>query len=187
MYQRKSKLQTLIILILDCIAIFASLILANYIRNGSFFESDNARMDFGVLLGACLTVFLAMNLLRSTNRNMFLRGPLHELIHIIQNNFIMFAGAAVMLYFFGLLDAYSRLVLFLFPVFDCVLMFLIHQLWKKYLPVLYKWLGESRKVLLVSDACFAGELIHDIEAMQDFSYELTGLALWGEEEQPELY
>lgn len=33
MYQRKSKIQSLIILIFDCICIIASLILANYIRN----------------------------------------------------------------------------------------------------------------------------------------------------------
>lgn len=73
MYQRKSKLQTLLILSADCVCIFVSLILANYIRNKRLFESDNARMDFGMLLGSCLVVYLAMNLLRNTNRNMFLR------------------------------------------------------------------------------------------------------------------
>ena len=48
MYQRKSKLQTLLILSADCVCIFFSLILANYIRNKRLFESDNARMDFGI-------------------------------------------------------------------------------------------------------------------------------------------
>lgn len=185
MYQRKSKLQLLMILALDCVSIFISLILANYIRNGSFFGSDNVRMNFGVLLCACLMVFLAMNLLRSTNRNMFLRGPLHELIHIIQNNLLMVAGAAVILYFLGLLDAYSRLVLFLFPTFDCMLMLLIHQFWKKFLPTLYKWMGESRKLLIISDSIMAGEIIKELEAMKDSSYELIGLALLGEKNLPE--
>ena len=94
---------------LDCICITVSLILANYIRNGRLFVSDNARMDFGMLLGASLTVFLAMNLFRNTNRDIFLRGPLHEVVHIIQNNILMFAGAATILYFLNLIDAYSRL------------------------------------------------------------------------------
>ena len=62
MYQRRSNLQNLMILLLDCLTIVVSLILANYIRNGRLFESDDARMDFGLLLGAVLVVFLAMNL-----------------------------------------------------------------------------------------------------------------------------
>ena len=114
MYQRRSNLQNLMILLLDCLTIVVSLILANYIRNGRLFESDDARMDFGLLLGAVLVVFLAMNLFGSLYRDMMLRGPLHECMCVIRNNAISFAGAAVVLYFMGLLDAYSRLVFFYF-------------------------------------------------------------------------
>ena len=105
MYQRRSNLQNLMILLLDCLTIVVSLILANYIRNGRLFESDDARMDFGLLLGAVLVVFLAMNLFGSLYRNMMLRGPLHECMCVIRNNAISFAGAAVVLYFMGLPDA----------------------------------------------------------------------------------
>lgn len=167
---------------LDCICITISLMLANYIRGGRFFSSDNERMDFGLLLVACLTVFLAMNLLRNTNRNMFLRGPLHEVVHIIQNNVFMFAGAAVILYFLNVLDAYSRLAFFYFLLLDCVLMFAVHQLWKKLLPFLYQKFGEVRKLLVVADEEFAATLVQDLKNMKDFSYELTGIALVGEEE-----
>ena len=92
MYQRRSNLQNLMILLLDCLTIVVSLILANYIRNGRLFESDDARMDFGLLLGAVLVVFLAMNLFGSLYRNMMLRGPLHECMCVIRNNAISFAG-----------------------------------------------------------------------------------------------
>ena len=50
MYHRKSRLESLIIMALDCICITVSLILANYIRSGSLFRSDNERMDFSMLL-----------------------------------------------------------------------------------------------------------------------------------------
>lgn len=174
MYHKKSRMQSLAILFLDCICIIVSLMLANYIRNRRLFESDNLRMDFGMLLGSCLTVYLAMNLFRSTNRNIFQRGPLHELLHIIKNNVIMFAGMAVILYFFNLLDAYSRLMFLFFILIDCVLMFMLHQSWKKVLPVLYRRFGETRKLLVVADEVSAGALIRDLKAMKDFSYELTG-------------
>lgn len=177
MYQRKSNLQSLIILLLDCLCIITSLILANYIRNGRLFESDNARMDFGMLMGACLSVFLAMNLLRSTNRDMLLRGPLHELINIVRSNVFMFAGAAVLLYFLHVLDAYSRLVFFFFLLLDCLLMFTAHQIWKKMLPFLYRHFGDVRKLLLVSDSEFSSELVSDLRGMKDYSYEIIGIAL----------
>lgn len=177
MYHRKSRLQSLMILALDCICIMASLMLANYIRNGRIFRSDNERMDFGMLLVACLTVFLAMNLLRNMNRNMFLRGPLHETIHIIRNNLLMFAGTAVFLYFLNILDAYSRLAFFYFLVIDCGLMLAVHQLWKKMLPVLYKRFGETRKLLAVADDEYAAALVEDLKNMKDFSYEVTGIVL----------
>ncbi len=174
MYHKKSRLQSLAILILDCVCITVSLMLANYIRNGRLFESDNMRMDFGMLLGSCLTVFLAMNLFRNTNRNIFLRGPLHELIHIIKNNIIMFAGMAVILYFFNLLDAYSRLMFFFFIILDCFFMLVLHQFWKKTLPFLYQHFGETRKLLVVADEANIRTLIQDLKAMKDFSYEFTG-------------
>lgn len=179
MYERKSRLQTLLILSVDCICIFVSLILTNYMRNRRLFESDNARMDFGMLLGSCLVVFLAMNLLRNVNRNLFLRGPLHELISILRSNLIMFAGAAVILYFFNLLDAYSRIVLFFFPLVDCVLMFIVHQLMKHFMPVLYKRMLQQRKILLVADEAHAKALAETMKNMKDFSYDLTGMALIG--------
>ena len=182
MYHRKSRLESLIIMALDCICITVSLILANYIRSGSLFRSDNERMDFSMLLVACLTVFLAMNLLRNMNRNMFLRGPLHELIYIIRNNAFVFAGAAVILYFLNLLDAYSRLAFFYFLVIDCGLMLVVHQFWKKVLPFLYKRFGETRKLLAVTDSNFAAELAQDLKNMRDFSYELTGIVVLGGEE-----
>lgn len=181
MYQRKSRLQNLIVLALDCICIVVSLIAANYIRNGRLFYSDDVRMDFGMLLGACLTVFLGMNLFRNLNRNMFLRGPLHELINIVRNNIFLFAGAAVILYFLSLLDAYSRLVFFYFILLDCALMFVVHQLWKKALPVLYQYFGETRKLLLVADTEYAPALVQDMRSMKDFSYELTGIVLMDQE------
>lgn len=177
MYQKKSRLQGLIILLFDCICIIISLIIANYLRNGRLFESDNLRMNFSMLLSACLMIYLAMSLLKNPNGNIFLRGPLHELIHIIKNNILMFAGAAVILYLLNLLDAYSRLVFFFFILIDCILMFTVHQLWKKLLPSLYQRFGETRKLLVIAEKKYAGELLQDLRGMKDFSYELIGIVL----------
>ena len=110
MYQRKSNLLNIVIMILDCVCITVSLILANYFRNGRAFVSDNDRMDFGLMLGGCLVAFLAWNFYKNLYKDMFLRGPFSELIHIVGNNAVIFSGAAILLFFMKRLDAYSRLV-----------------------------------------------------------------------------
>ena len=99
---------------------------------------------------------------------------------VIRNNAISFAGAAVVLYFMGLLDAYSRLVFFYFLLIDCILMLIVHQLWKKCLPSLYRIFRESRKTLLVADDVFAVPLVMDMKNFKDYSYEFCGLAFLGE-------
>lgn len=177
MYQRKSRLQNLILLLLDCICIAVSLIAANFIRNGRLFYSDDVRMNFGVLLGAALSVFLLMNLFYDQNRNLFLRGPLHELFCIVRSNLILFAGAAVVLYFLNLLEAYSRLVFLIFLALDCLFMFLVHQLWKMSLPMLYQYFGETRRLLLAADTAYADALIQDVRNMKDYRYDLIGVVL----------
>lgn len=177
MYQKKSNIQTLMVLVIDCLCITISLLLANYIRNGRFFDSDNARMNLWLMLGACLTVFLGMNLLHSSNKDFFLRGPLHELTHVVRGNLFMLAAVAIILYFLNLIDAYSRIVFFLFAVIDCILMVIMHQLWKKLLPSFYRYFGETRKLLIVADREYAENVIRDVSGMKDFTYELIGIIL----------
>ena len=177
MYQRKSNLLNIVIMILDCICITVSLILANYIRNGKAFVSDNERMDFGLMLGGCLVAFLAWNFYKNIYKDMFLRGPFSELIHIIGINAVIFSGAAALLFFMKRLDAYSRLAFAYFVLLDCVLMFILHLIWKKVLPSLYWRMGLARKVLLLSDRENAGKLIKEVRNIGGFGVDLVGIVL----------
>ncbi len=181
MYQRKSNLMNLLIMMLDCACITVSLMVANYIRNGRVFASDNERMDFGLMLGACLLTFLALNLYHNLYRNMFYRGPLNELVKIIANNAFLFAGAAIILYFASRLDAYSRLVWIYFLILDCLFMFILHQVFKRCIPSLYWRLGQARKILLISDAALAEKLVSEVRKAGGFMYDLLGVIVVDEE------
>lgn len=177
MYQRKSNLLNIMIMMLDCICITVSLILANYIRNGQAFVSDNERMDFGLMLGGCLVAFLAWNLYKNLYKDMFLRGPFSELIHIIGNNAVVFSGAAILLFFMKRLDAYSRLAFVYFILLDCVFMFFIHQAWKRILPSLYWRMGLAKKVLMISDQENALGLVRSVRNMGSFGADVMGIVL----------
>ena len=177
MYQRKSNLLNIMIMILDCLCITVSLILANYIRNGKAFVSDNERMDFGLMLGGCLIAFLAWNLYKNLYKDMFLRGPFSELLHIIGNNAVIFSGAAMLLYFMKRLEAYSRLAFVYFILLDCIFMFVLHLVWKRVLPPLYWRMGLARKVLLVADKNNAADLVNRVRNIGGFGVDLAGIVL----------
>ena len=164
-------------MILDCLCITVSLILANYIRNGNAFVSDNERMDFGLMLGGCLIAFLAWNLYKNLYKDMFLRGPFSELLHIIGNNAVIFSGAAMLLYFMKRLEAYSRLAFVYFILLDCLFMFVLHLAWKRVLPSLYWRMGLAKKVLLVADENNAADLVKRVRNMGGFGVDLAGIVL----------
>ena len=177
MYQNKSNLPNLLILLSDCGCITVSLLMANYLRNGQAVTSDNERMVFGLMLGSCLIAFLAWNLYKNLSKDLFLRGPFAEILHIIGNNVVLFSGSAVFLYFLKRVDAYSRLVSIYFLSLDCVLMFIVHLIWKRVLPSLYWRMGLAKKVLLVSDKEYASELVTTIRNIGGFGVDLMGIVL----------
>ena len=65
MYQKKSNLQNLIIITIDCIVLVLSLGIANYIRHQKFFRGLNNPSDMKVLIFVFLVVFLVINLYKN--------------------------------------------------------------------------------------------------------------------------
>ncbi len=182
MYQKKSNLQNLIIISIDCLVLILSLGLANYIRHGKFFRGLNDPMDMKVLIAIFVAVFLVVNLYKNFYKGMLLRGPFQEMIEILKMNLVVLAGATVALYFTRVIDQYSRMVLFYYVGINLVLTFIVHQIYKKYLPVFYRAYGTGRQILLVSTEEFADRLVHEMKEIKDYSYQIKGLVLLDREE-----
>lgn len=177
MYQKKSNLQNLIIISIDCLVLVLSLGIANYIRHQKFFKGLNNPMDMKVLIAIFLVVFLIINLFKNWYKQMLLRGPFQELIEIIKLNLVTLAGATFALYFTRVIDEYSRKVLFYFVLIDVLLMFIVHQLYKKYLPVFYRMAGNARQLLLVATSDEADLLVSEMKNSKDYSYAIKGIIL----------
>ncbi|MBR2949786.1 MAG: sugar transferase [Lachnospiraceae bacterium] len=176
MYQRKSGLQGMIVLVLDCLCILLSLMIGNYIRNEFWFYNLD-RVNFGFFYTVCVLLFLAINLFHNIYKKMHLRGPLDEFFCIVANNLMLLGGVTIVLYFLKVLDAYSRMVFVYFIVLSTLFMFVVHQIWKAILPYLYEKFWETRKLLLITDKANAEDAVKNVKSMMDFSYELFGCAL----------
>ena len=177
MYQKKSNLQNLIIITIDCIVLVLSLGIANYIRHQKFFRGLNNPSDMKVLIFVFLVVFLVINLYKNFYKQMLLRGPFQELLEVIKMNLVTLAGASFALYLTRIIDEYSRTVLILFVIIDVVLMFIVHQIYKRYLPVFYRMSGTARQLLLVAPGAMASQLIAEIRSIRDCSYAIKGIVI----------
>ena len=180
MYQKKSNLQNLIIISIDCLVLVLSLGIANYIRHQKFFKGLNNPTDMKVLIAIFLVV---INLFKNWYKKMLLRGPFQELLETIKMNLVTLAGATFALYFTRVIDEYSRKVLVYFVFIDVILMFLVHQLYKKYLPIFYKVAGNARQLLLVASAREAEALAAEMKSIKDYSYQIKGIILLDGEEK----
>lgn len=177
MYQRKSNLHNLILMLFDCLVIVICFVLANWIRNGNAFTSDNIRMNFRLLIAAGIISFLMLSLFKQLYKNILIRGFLEEILQILGTNLFIFAGAAIILYFIGILDAYSRWVFIYFLFLDSIGMLALHFLWKKYLPKIYKTIGRARRILLVAEEKNADSIVKEFLEQRDFHYEVIGIVL----------
>ncbi|HJA92443.1 MAG TPA: hypothetical protein H9717_04910, partial [Candidatus Eisenbergiella merdipullorum] len=175
MYQKRSNLQNLIIITIDCIVLVISLGLANYIRHQKFFRGLNDPTDMKILILVFLIVFLVINLYKNFYKQMLLRGPFQELLEVVKMNLVTLAGASFVLYITRFIDEYSRVVLFLFVIIDVVLMFIVHQIYKKYLPLFYRISGTARQILLVATSDTAFQLVSEMRTIRDCSYEIKGI------------
>ncbi len=177
MYQKKSNLQNLIIISIDCLVLALSLGIANYMRHGLFFRGINGPREMQILTAIFLVVFLVVNLYKNFYKKMLLRGPFQELLEVVKMNLVTLAGSTVALYFTRVIDAYSRRVLLSFVPIDVALMFLAHQLYKRFLPYFYRMTGTARQLLLIASPEEAGRLAAEIKTIRDCSYEIKGMVV----------
>ena len=96
---------------------------------------------------------------------------------MIKMNLVTLAGASFALYLTRIIDEYSRTVLILFVIIDVVLMFIVHQIYKRYLPVFYRMSGTARQLLLVAPGAMASQLIAEIRSIRDCSYAIKGIVI----------
>lgn len=176
MYQRKSGLQNMIVLVFDCLCMLLALMIGNYIRNDTAFFNQE-RVSFSFLYTLSVLLFLAINLFMNLYKQMHRRGPLDEFFMLVSTNFVLLGGMTIVLYFMKLLDAYSRVVFTYFYVLSTLFMFIVHQIWKWILPYLYAKFWETRKMLVITDEENAEDAVKNVKGMMDFSYELFGIAL----------
>lgn len=174
MYQKSSGMTRLIVLLCDCVCIALSLFCADYLWHSVIKMISGRGANYTTLTAVLVAVHVVVFLFIRSYGNFYIRGMFIEAWICMKANVLIVVGATLILFFLKMAD-YSRMVLGLFAVFDCVLMWISHQILKKVLPYLYNAVISRRKTIIVGCGEFVDEIINEIGITKDYSTELVGI------------
>lgn len=176
MYQKKSNLQNLIIILLDCSSIIVSLFMASFIKDTSLVEFFGRSTIVGIAASFIISYFvlyLAINL----NTNIIKREPLAELFASIKINICIMIITTFILFFIRIVLDFSRAVFVYFFLINVLLMFLFHQVFKWYMIRIYKNRKSSTQLMIISTKKKAEMVVKAIAENTHWDYNVVAITL----------
>lgn len=177
MYRLKSNIKNIIIIFVDCICIFISLMISNLIRHGSLLYFNGSVNDILSLMAVFLISYFLIYLIINFNRDYLSKGVLHEFFDIAKMHIAMFASAMIIIYFTRIVSEFSRKVFIYFFILDTILMLLLHSVLKHFLHYYYRQSASLRQLLVVTSSDEVNSVINTLKQSRDFSYLITAVAL----------
>ena len=159
----------------DLVAIGISFVLATYIRFGNFRDMG----DKGIHFQVCLVLLLFCTVYTffiDWNRNFLKRKLQKELYEILKYHVIMMLVVQMIMYFLKWADVFSRLVMIYFPIINVALTLLLHLMIKKGMQIHYQSELSRIKVLVITHAEMAGEVLERLQDTLEINYQIVGIA-----------
>jgi len=185
MYHTQNRIKVFIVLFLDLLIITLSVFWADYLKHGGrFLSADNTDATF--LITIFISTHLASNLIRNQYTQFFNRGFFKELIVVVIDNVLMLGVATIFLYFMKISTNFSRTVVSLFFIIDTILMWLVHVIWKKLVPIIYEQAVDRRKLLIIGEKDLISMMLTDLKVNKDLQYEVVGLVVLDQKDVKEI-
>ena len=173
-YKKDNFIQTYSLVLIDIVCVLVSYVCAFYLRyRGS---QRLGQIDYVICLGLVL-FSVVYGVLLDWNHFIFRRGYFREFVAVIKYTLSMTVMLGFMVFLLRQGEYFSRLVFGVYAVLDILLTYVMHTLFKKFLSGYYKKSSGSEKVMLVTYREFVGELLKDIKAEHEWSYDVMAIAL----------
>lgn len=176
MYNRKVQgwFKHLDFILLDCVCLYLSLLLAYMIRMGSwglFIDEDYSSVSLVLLLAD-----IAVAMLFDTFKNVLKRGDYKEFTVTVKH--VCLVEAVIIVYFFTIRKSatYSRIVIYLTGMIYALSSFCVRLWWKKHLRKVMKK-GRKRSLLIVTTSDMAEEVVGNIIKYNYEQFRLEGVVI----------
>ncbi len=175
----KTRVTSLITLLIDVISIVIAFYLSAYIRGGIINAGYFNDLYSNALIILIFTKIIINNIDNEKNYA-FKRGYMEEFIHIIKNQCKL--GMVIFAYMFFIKQGseYSRVFLGVFFLMNPMINYVLRSYMKIYMLVLYKKSTNSSKVMLITTSRNAAKVIRRMRQEYDWQIYVTMIALWDE-------
>lgn len=165
--------------LIDLIAILISFFAATYIRFGNFRDMGDKEIHFQVCL-VFLLICTIYSFFLDWNRDFMKRRLGMEIRAIVQYMIILLLSAQVVLYFLKWADVFSRFVMAVFPVMNCLVTLIAHLLFKSVLRRSFSSDQSMIKVMVITEENQLAETVERLGKELDINYQIVALGCLGE-------
>lgn len=175
--RKNNMIETYGILLMDMLSAILAYALAVFVR--VCMNKDIISMDYNFLVGDCILILCMMyTLFLDGNRNFFKRDKWRELRYTVRYTLILLVGLVFILFLSKQIYAFSRMIFILFAVFNTVITYAAHMMFKKYMLDEYRKSVNSSKMLVLTNTAMAETVVHKLLQEKTYEYEVTSVALF---------
>lgn len=174
MYQKKSRIEKYLVLLVDVICVMISLVFSLRIRFERWLWQSG---DDQWLLYFVVLVYLVVGLVFDFYRHFYRRGYWEEFRCVLLSEVAALAFILVLLYLIHRIEFFSRLVFGYFFTINTVLMYAARLLFKRIMTRKFSTSRYSSRLLIITNSRQAVKIIENIFAYNEWYRQMVGIAL----------
>lgn len=176
MYQKRKTFENVIILFVDIVCLIFSSGMAYGLRYNVLFGTYSDWDQLWHLCFMCI-LYTALNVFFDFYYHFFRRGYFEELIAVMKQQFVFALSWILILYLMHRTNELSRLVFGYFIVLNFIAVYIGHILLKIYLTKFYKHSKYCSRMLVITTADKANQVMDNLVVYNEWSRIVTGIAL----------
>lgn len=173
MGEDKHRIQTVIISVIDIVAILLSFGIVTFIRTGHIWDFGIMGSRFSVLLFIVFS-YIMISFFRNAKKDFFKRGLYAEMVDVVKGLSWLVGVGIIALFCMKRSTDFSRLVVGYGYVLSICLVYAFRCLYKKYLVSVYKKSLSSKRLVIVTLSDKADEILKRLPKRRMWEYKLKG-------------
>ncbi len=183
--KRKNKMiEIYSLLFIDMLALVVSYTAALLVYAATrveIYDNNTHQMGYVYLLLFCVLYSVCVE----GNRDFFTRGYYVELVAIAKYTFTLMIGLVMVMFFTKEIALLSRLIFAIFAVFNVIVTYIFHMIFKKLMLIYYRKSYGSNKVMVITTSERVAGIIEDLSGEAAWNVQVVAVALMDEDKTGE--
>lgn len=164
------------LLFVDLCCIVLSFLLATWIRYG-IITKDVLNNIYGIVFVITLLLYIIIFSLQDTHSKLFKRGFVEEFVVLIKLNAWLGVALVLILFIFQKEISFSRFFFFCFLILNVLITYIARQYYKVLMLSIYKKSNSSNKIMVITTADQAENVLEQIRSENEWEYQITYLTI----------